>query len=462
MSGVSKVIKKSNLEKLLLELFENNIEDNIEYFSIDMEGDPDLAEQDDAIEDASIDAKEIQNALESGDNEVKEAEPLLMESYQSGLYEGESERGGIQQQLHICNVLKQKYPNWEFISNRKGEQNPDITIIDPTGRQAFVEVKSREAGLVTIYDKTVRINSQDVSDFDLLAKALAKHNKINVYEKLASGKIKQINLNKLPVGSVFQAILTKGTFDLQGNPDCGRYGKLTIDKEGIAILKGKKYMFKNVYCSHKPAGFSVEHPGGKIVQAFIPRGTGDDLELNKKIYFYNDVKNTYTEIDVKGKVQDTDWVIVGGKTYLAPDGAVRPAADAGVVSSKCFSYKKSTNPETAETIVDTSTNVIEIAYKTILNHWKKENGADDYFMLVSGNEIYPFLIPGRPNVLNLPIPIFTSDVIQSVSLQTYGKGGLDAIRLAIKCDIAMSITLQSLLPKLTENKKLSSLLRYLK
>jgi hypothetical protein len=457
MSGVSKVNKKSNLELLLLELLEaDNTREQL--FSIDSAADANLQDREFDINEAEQEAKEIEAILYSGNGTVKQSEPAemnnkytpdnLKESIFAGLSEGESERGGIKQQIYICSVLQQsqRYPGWQFVSNQKGEQNPDISIIPPNKKPSFVEVKSREGGLVAIYDKTVKLNSYDIIDFDNIAKALAKENNIKIYKKLANGKINELNIDKLKPGNVFEAILTQGSLSPEGKPDCGRYGKLTADKEAIAIMSKRKIPFgKFKFCSHQSAGFSVIHPdSGKTVQAFIPRGTNDNLSLNKKIYFYNPEKNLYSEIDVKSKTTDTDWVIVGGKTYLAPDGSVRPAADAGTVSSKCFSYKRKTG-ESKEIMTDSSDVVVNIAHNTIINHWKKENGADDYFMIVSGNEIYPYLIPGRPNVLGLPIPLFTPDVINSVSLTTYGKGGIDAIRLAIKCDIAMSTTLQSLL-----------------
>jgi hypothetical protein len=464
MSGVSKVNKKSNLEKLLLELFyenENSEKAEPKLFSIESAADPNLQVQNMDIETAEGEAAEIENVLNSTNNPVKEAEPLYAENQKNEKILEEGSRGGIAQQEHICQVLRSsgKYPGWDFISNKAGEQVPDITIVSPEGERSFVEVKSREGGLVAIYDKTVRTNDANMQEFDELAKSMAKHNGLKIFEK-KNQTVQEVDIDSLPPGAVFEALLTRGSFDPSGKPNCGRYGQLTVDKEAEKLLKTKAYPFKqNVYCSHKPAGFSVVHPDtGKTVLAFIPRGTGDDISVNKKIYFYNTVKKIYTEIDVKSKDVDTDWVVVGGKTYLAPDGSVRPAADAGTVSSKCFSYEKKSTSENQMT--DSSDPVIKSAVDAILQHWNAHGGGgDDYFMIVSGNDIYAFLVPGKPNVLGLPLPVFNENVINSVSLTTYGKGGVNAIRLALKCDIATSITLQSVLGKpLKENANVSLLL----
>ena len=464
--GVSKVNKKSNLENLLTELFENEYSDRTEpnIFSVEASADPNLQSQNMDIEAAETEASEIESVLQSSNNKVVKAEPLYKETQDAEQVLEEGARGGIAQQQHICQVLRDsgKYPGWDFISNKAGEQVPDVTIVSPNGKSSFVEVKSREGGLVAIYDKTVRTNDINMQEFDGLAKAMAVHNGLQIYEKI-NGTVEEVDIDSLEPGAVFEALLTRGSFDPSGKPNCGRYGQLTVDKEAEKLLKTKAYPFKkDVFCSHKQAGFSVEHPdSGKIVQAFLPRGSGDDISVNKKIYFYNPVKKIYTEIDVKAKEVDTDWVVVGGKTYLAPDGSVRPASDAGTVSSKCFSYSKKNTAENQMT--DSSDPVIKSAVDAIIQHWNGHGGGgDDYFMIVSGPDIYAYLVPGKPNILGLPLPVFDENVINSVSLTTYGKGGVNAIRLALKCDIATSTTLQSVLGKpIKENTNIKNLLKML-
>jgi len=382
------------------------------------------------------------------------------------LTEDAIERGGIAQQKQIVDALidikkiivkkgsTRDIDYWKdinFASNKKGQQSADVSI-DKSGKfLGGIESKAREnGGLTSIYDKEMAKNSDKITEFDELAKNLAKTNGVVILQKDKANpkSAKPVPLEMLPKGLVFDAILTRGK--AKDKKDCGRYGELNLNQQVLKLLKSKKYTVGDYFCSHKPIGFTITHPDSKkAVPAFFPRA--GSLEENKKIYFMHKKSGNIVEKNVelpkgKGATKGSDFVnlnVNGRKIMaLAPDGHLRPAADSGAVNRSCFSVKF-----TSETILSDDhpgQKVKEEAYKLITSH---QGGKDDYFMLVEKGNIYPFITAGSRDPLNFKnfgVPTFSPNNIESVVLGTYGKARLGSIRLALKCGIKLSVSMNDI------------------
>ena len=418
--------------------------------------------------DAMEDVEELQNTMDAiaSAQQVKDVQPGIVQEQKSRtlsemlnfLFEDE-ERGGIEQQQHVCDTLAQYYPEsegWKFVANNKGEQYPDITISKDGKPVAYVEVKSNKGGMTAIYDKSMRRGSDEIKEFDELAKALAMHNGVKVYAKQGK-QAKELTwdqVSALGPGKIFDAILVNGKAGA-GGVECGSYGQLAVDPEALKTIQAKSYKFGNYLSSHEPTGFSVYHPKtGKPTAAFYPRvkGLPDPTNKDKKIFFHNPTKNTYVELDVKFKSEDTDWgyLTVGSKKLevISPDGSMRPASTSGGISTRCFKFTKATEAK-PETITDSGSDVSHIAYETIYSHWTAGSHPDSYFVIVDGSQIFMFHVEGQSDPLELEgkIPTFGPDNMRTVSLTTYGKGGIDTLRVALKTDISRPPELTSVLSK---------------
>jgi hypothetical protein len=117
---------------------------------------------------------------------------------------------------------------------------------------------------------------------------------------------------------------------------------------------------------------------------------------------------------------------IDGKTILVTTSTPRPWVTSGKAPT--------------EGGVSSSPDVIAAAYDAMVEHWSQEEGGDNYFILVGPGAIYPFIVPGKEDVINLGalgVKELSPSDITSAGLSTYGNPGFGKMRLALKASFAL-------------------------
>ena len=294
----------------------------------------------------------------------------------------ESDRGGIASQRAVALRLQELRPDYEFVSNKKGQQTPDVSGKLNGETVARIEVKSAQGmkGLTTVYDKTVGADAN--TRFDDLARALASAvgMKIPASESAVGGLI--IGLG----GELGQTRPVRP--DLARNLDDPAYGGYS---HKLIMRQGKLHVF-------------APEPGDENLsdkQLHVLKRTGDG-----GVKAFNTVSRT-------------------------PDGLSTTSAPRWWSTSGSIPTKGGISKDVGAKAA---------GLKNILNHFAEDS--DDYFMLVDGATIYPFIVGDDPlDLASLGVPKLSVAHIDRVGLSTYGLAGPGKVRLALKMKFSPSKTL---------------------
>jgi len=311
----------------------------------------------------------------------------------------EGDRGGIDAQKFIADILKQKRPKFDYISNKKGQQNPDVTILLKNVPVGFVESKSIVGGskLTTVFDKTV--NADSTSPLDNLARSLYKD-------------FSKKNKNILPLPG-------KG-------PVIGKF---------LEAIGGSLSSQRPV--SDADAKRTETNPGGYSHKFYQPKTLPRGVDPDTKFFLPNP--------EDAGKIANREKIAIllnrGGNYYAL--GTVKPMNIAGKTILATTSTPRpwvTSGKAPTEGGVSSSPEVIANAYDAMVEHWSQEEGGDNYFILVGNGAIYPFIVPGKEDVLNLSalgVKELSASDITSAGLSTYGNPGFGKMRLALKASFAL-------------------------
>lgn len=297
----------------------------------------------------------------------------------------EVDRGGIEAQHTIGKKLKKLRPEFEFVSNVKGQQTADVTILRNGNVVGAIESKSIEGGggLTALFDNTVSLSGSTL--LDSLAKALGEEAGL-VFEKGSKESI----LKQFIKGIGGSAGLARPIpSDLLANmklPEYSGYSHILLQKDG------KERVFKA-----EPGDATRE---GKNLVIFK---TGPD-----------NVVKAFMTVERLGK-------------NLVTNSTPRPWASSGMIP--------------AAGGIGKSPKVKVAAFDLMKEHFV--DGGDNYFMLVDGNKIYPFIV-GAVDPLNLKemgVPVLSPASFERAGLSTYGNAGVGKIRLALKAAFNKSFSL---------------------
>ena len=285
----------------------------------------------------------------------------------------EVDRGGIGAQHVIVNKLKALRPDFEFVSNKKGQQSADVTITKNGEVVGAIESKSIKGGggLTALFDNTVSLSSATV--FDDLAIALAEEFDV----KIEDGPILQQFIEGIG-GSAGQARpIPKDLIKNLSNPDYDGYSHKLVSRSG------KEHIF-------------MAEPG-------------DAARSENLVIFKN---------SADGSVKAFMTVQKAGKKLVTSSSA-RPWASSGTIPTKGG--------------IGSSEEVKNAAFQIMRQHFVE--GGDNYFILVDGGTIYPFIVPGKPDPLKLKkegVPVLSPASFAKAGLSTYGNAGAGKVRLALK------------------------------
>ena len=286
----------------------------------------------------------------------------------------ESDRGGISAQQIIASRLKELRPDFEFESNQKGEQTADVTGFLDGKEVAHIESKSTIGmkGLTTVYDRTVSASGDTA--FDEIAAALTA---------AAGGTPGDSGESKLA-----QFVATVG-----GEMGAAR----PIDPELETNLNDPAY-----------SGFShkVLSRSGKTFVFEPEPSDANKADADLKVF----------KMSTDGSVRAFNTV-TRSEQGLVSTSSPRPWATSGKIPARGG--------------ISDDPAVKAAALKNMLEHFREDG--DNYFMLVDGNDIYPFIV--NKDVLDLAslgAPQLTVSSFSRAGLSTYGNAGSGKVRLALK------------------------------
>jgi len=473
MSGVSKVNKKSNLDLLLLELFEQESEAegarviNTEPASELEPGQVVSANPDDLPDDEQQNlqiAAQIERDLESdinniatdeeqvqriaaqyadgGGGDMEDAE-LLRENKKLELdldFLYEESRGGISQQellgAKVVSLLKKKYRReFRYESNVAGSTAPDVLIKDASGKPiAQFESKSSKGAdnEVSFFDQTLTISNQTETLYGNLLKLIAQANNLKFFKKMGDGTFKKLDPEIIykDVDKLAYAMINQASTKEEGGPSCGRYGELIAPpSDEFEYIPMDDVGYPGMYCSHEVVSFPDPASGGKDILFFKPSPKANVYELlNERVFFFKkegDIE-VYSYSSIKGEVK-----IKGKRYYWIQTVGKRSAGDSGKLAAECFKVKHFDKLDRQQ-----SASIRQAAAAIINSHFK--DGGDHYFAVVKpDNSIYIYKsVLGDP--LNLNASRITGNTLTSVAFGTYGTGGHQSIRMALKCTLNMN------------------------
>jgi hypothetical protein len=298
----------------------------------------------------------------------------------------ESDRGGIGAQKAVAVKLSELRPEIEFMSNQKGQQSADVTASVNGSEIARIEVKSVKglSGLTTVYDKTV--TGTGATRFDELALALAKAAKVD------------INSGVSAVGALISGL-------------GGEMGK--IREVRPALQKNLNDPAYNGY-SHK-----LIRRDGKNLHVFAPEPGDENLTDGKGGQLH------VLKRDAAGGVKAFNTVLRTDEG-LTTTSSPRWWASSGKIPTK-GGISSEPGPKAA-------------ALQNMLKHFLEDQ--DDYFMLVDGQTIYPFIVGNDPlDLASLGVKKLSVSDFEKAGLSTYGLAGPEKVRLALKAKFSPTIRL---------------------
>ena len=279
-------------------------------------------------------------------------------------------------QRAVAERLKELRPDHDFVSNKKGQQTPDVSGKLDGKTVARIEVKSAQGlkGLTTVYDKTV--GAEESTRFDDLARALAKAAKIDIPQGASPVGAFIIGLG----GELGQEREVRP--ELQRNLDNPAYGGYS---HKLISKKGDDHLFE-------------PEPG----DAGLTDGKNGQLHVLKR---------------VKGGGYKAFKTVLRRPEGLFTKSQPRWWSTSGKIPAKGGISKDSAS--------------IGAALKNILDHFREDS--DDYFILVDGSTIYPFIVGDDPlDLASLGVPKLSASYIDRAGLSTYGLAGPGKVRLALK------------------------------
>lgn len=465
MSGVSKVNKKSNLEKLLLELFLENkaSEERPKVISVQSGDEIDTGEIISAPDSAQMDTEEAENLgiADQISNDIARAvdsmvpTPEQIENIIESIPDAEilqekkkididlifeDSRGGIAEQIKIGEKIVQlvkaktgKTVNFE--SNKAGSTLPDVKILDQRGNPiAQFESKSSKSANneVSFFDQTLDVNVNREETFGPLLKLIAETNGLKFYQKTSKGTFEEIPPTKIysDVSTLAHAMINQASKKGE-KPRCGKYGELTApifgnDSGGFEYYNMSDAGYPDLWCSHEFDMFRDPKTGQQDVIFFKPNPMATQIHPDR-IFFYEakDDVEVYKYTTIVGKIK------IKGKPYFWINKLnKRSAGDAGTLASECFRVN---NMDSLP--VERSAAIKQAASLIITDHLKE--GGDHYFAVVKPENIYIFQT-GLGNPLRLNAPLLGPEHFVTVGFGTYGVGGHNLIRMALKCRLNLN------------------------
>lgn len=300
---------------------------------------------------------------------------LLREYVKSVLVE--VDRGGIEAQHTIGKKLKKLRPEFDFVSNVKGQQTADITILQGGNVVGAIESKSIEGGggLTALFDNTVSLVGGTL--LDGLARALGEEAGLEFDKTFNESILKQF-IEGIGGSAGLARPIPSDLLKNMKRPEYAGYSHILVRKNG------KEHVFKA-----EPGDAARE---GKNLVIFKTSSDG--------------VVKAFMTVERLGK-------------NLVTSSSPRPWASSGTIP--------------VEGGIGRSTKVKTAAFKLMHTHFSE--GGDNYFVLVDGNKIYPFIVPGAADPLRLAdvgVPVLSPASFERAGLSTYGNAGVGKIRLALK------------------------------
>jgi hypothetical protein len=298
---------------------------------------------------------------------------VLLKEY-IGLLLNEDERGGIEAQHTIAKKLKKIRPDFQFVSNVKGQQSADVTIIKNGKTVGAIESKSIEGGggLTALFDNTVSLAGETI--FDGLALSLAAESEL---ELEGTDEVLKQFIEGIGGSAGESRPIPKDLLKNMSNPDYNGYSHKLLSKSG------KDHVFQ------AEPGDKLRKDGLVVFRAAADGSTKAFMTVNRS----------------------------GNK--LITSSSPRPWASSGSIP--------------VQGGIGKSSEVKKAAYNLMKDHFKE--GGDNYFILVDGSTIYPFIVPGSADPLKLKelgVPILSPASFERAGLSTYGNAGVGKIRLALK------------------------------
>lgn len=300
----------------------------------------------------------------------------------------EVDRGGIVAQHVIVSKLKKNFPKYEFISNKKGQQSADVTILLKDKVVGAIESKSivGGGGLTALFDNTISLSGETI--FDEICVALAEANNAVVEDPKDVGESIVSQFLTIVGGSAGQTRPIPKDLQINlNNPDFGGY-------------------------SHKLIG----DVGGALQFKAVP-GDAQRAKDNSLVIFRQSKSGVKAYMTVEK---------VG--TKLITTSSPRPWASSGTIP-----VKGGISSDEAVKIA---------AFNLMKEHFAI--GGDNYFILVDGDTIYPFIVPGMQDPLKLAergAPVLSPASFEKAGLSTYGNAGAGKIRLALKAQFVKKYSL---------------------
>lgn len=301
----------------------------------------------------------------------------------------EADRGGIAAQHVIVQKLKENFPKYDFISNKKGQQSADVTILLKGEVVGAIESKSivGGGGLTALFDNTISLSGKTI--FDNICIALAQANEAVIEDPKEVGESIVSQFLTIVGGSAGQARPIPKDLQVNlNNPAFGGY-------------------------SHKLIGGGA---GGALQFKAVP-GDTQRAKDDSLVIFRQSKSGVKAYMTVEK---------VGAK--LITTSSPRPWASSGTIPAKGG-------------ISDTEA-VKAAAFDLMKTHFAE--GGDNYFILVDGDTIYPFIVPGMEDPLKLGTkgaPILNPTSFEKAGLSTYGNAGAGKIRLALKAGFVKGYSL---------------------
>ena len=285
----------------------------------------------------------------------------------------EADRGGIEAQQRIAARLKELRPEYDFVSNVKGQQTADVTASLDGKEVAHIESKSSVGlkGLTAVFDRTVSSTGDTV--FDDLARALAA----------AVGA--EPEEGQSAVSTFISAV--------GGTMGETRPIEPALEKN-LADPSYRGFSHKLMSKSGKEHVFEID-----------PTDEGkSDAEL--KVF----------RAGRGGAIKAFNTVRREGETLITTSSP-RPWSSSGKIP--------------AQGGISADPAVKEAALAIMLEHFREDG--DNYYMLVDGNDIYPYITGNDVlNLAELGAPRLSADAFSRAGLSTYGNAGAGKIRLALK------------------------------
>jgi hypothetical protein len=287
----------------------------------------------------------------------------------------EADRGGIGAQQIIAKKLKKIAPTFDFASNKKGQQTTDVTITQNGEVVAGIESKSTSAaGLTTVFDKTITVSSSSVFDEFAALLITLQDKKINKKEPILSQFFKAVG------GEVGQSKpVPKQLMKNMKDPAYAGMSHKLLSKDG------KEKVFR------AEPGDEARKKDGELIIFRLDRTGG--------IRAYNTVEKSGNKLITRSS--DRPWSTSGS-----------------VPTSGGLSNDKQ---------------VLKMALKLMVDHFRYSG--DNYFILVEGDTIYPFVVPRSPDPLGLKdigAPTLSLASFTRAGLSTSGNAGAGKVRMGLK------------------------------